>query len=87
MEEKIKNVVRCLATCEHPIQNTAQFRADPALVQWCSVCGAIRCLDGGFAQWSRSACAMTVNDLLVEKALADPVNEEARKAVDALNDD
>lgn len=88
MEKKIKEALRSLATCEHPIQFTVQHCGDGAAMQWCSACGAMRYLDGKvLPPWRRSGCALNVNEILVEKALEDPVNEEAKKAVAAMHDD
>jgi hypothetical protein len=88
MDTKIKDVLRSLATCEHPIQFMFQHCGNGAAMQWCSACGAVRLLDGrDLPPWRRSGCAVAVNEILVEKALQDPANEEAKKAVAALHDD
>lgn len=87
VNEKLKNVVRILATCEHPLQSIAQFICEPNVVQWCTVCGAAKLLDGGaLPQWCKSECARASNMVLVEEALKGPENEAAKKAISAMED-
>ena len=69
MDDQIKNAIRSLVTCEHPIESQWQVVGGGNTLQWCSICGAARFLGGPAPQWRRHSCSLIINELLVNQAL------------------
>jgi hypothetical protein len=70
LKTEIKNTLRVLALCDHPIERRHQLSGPDGCAQCCADCGAFRILMGRVEPaWTRSAIAVRINALLVNGAL------------------
>jgi len=70
MNDNIKNTLRSLVSCSHPLEAMCQVAGFDHVMQWCSVCGACRILaNGTLNEWRSCNCAVKVKNILIEQAL------------------